>query len=343
MAAIPAQRFKVLDEETNVPYKDFLKGGMDSQILNGGQFTNPDILAQAQSMLNAALGELPDLSAIIDPLQPLQRAVKDIKGSAMDLKGLIGNKVGPKLDDVLKMISGGDSVVSKALKTTVEGCINPGVGYGLPGRPFDVSLNCGSGGPSNCNVSGMSDLLNKLSGGGYQSGYKDLNALLRKITSLAGMSYSAGLCGAFAVLTQGVESSVKTRAAASLLSNLGESRNSKGVFDLANSSVGLPVKLENPGGVGDFLSNFKKPYNTKAYELPEVADQVLGSAEIFDENWATSVLDDMPSIAETRTYQEDLDNVFYSRLSNRAYDETSLDDVLTSDEDFALSAYSMMA
>lgn len=353
MAGIPAKRFEVLDRETNVPFKDFLQGGMDSQILNGGPFSNPDVMAMAQEMASSALGDLSTQVASAvggqGVFEGIQRVIKGVQGTLVDVKSLINGKAnafGTKLDDVLKVISGGNAQIAKALKSVIDGCVNPGTGYGLPGKPYDVSINCGSGigspASSDCNVSGMSDLLKSLSGGSYNSGYQNLNETLRKITALAGTSYSMGLCGVFSTLTVGVDEKIKTRAASALLTNLGESGNSRGVFDLASASVGLPVILENPGGVQTFMENFKLPFGTKERQHAAVADQTLGAADIFDENWMTSSEEDMLSISKAGKKSPALEQVFGAKFKNQAFAADDLDTAPDDDTVFALTAYSLM-
>ncbi len=341
--AIAAQRFSLMSQETNVAVASFTKG-MDSAVFNDPA----QVLKEAQDGLSNIVGNLAQSSKAFldnidkDPLKAVSRAAKDIKGQINDLKAL-PNKA---LDEVLGSLGLNNPAIMKGLKDILGRCSNNGLGKGLPGKPYDTSMNCGGGnismgkgGGSGCNAAGYNDILNKLSGGSYNAAFNDYNGSLKALMALSGYGYNLGMCGVFGALTKGLPGDVLGKAAGSLLSSLGVGGNVMGFMDVAKSAVGLATKGLSPSSVVDFLGNFSAPDWLKEADFSDMADRVMGAAELVDEEWSTSEFDDAVSLSSCDGYQEDLGDIFGANVSDRSFDMESLDEAPSDDATFFQGAY----
>ncbi len=345
--AISAQRFTVLDRETNISTAKF-KADMDSMILNDPANALKDANAQLQSLLDSANQKaLEGKEALEDAFSQASRVVKDAASRVTDLASLPNEILG----DFLSSITGGNLGLQKSLKSMLNKCSNKGLGYGTPGKPFDLSMNCGagdislgqSGGKAGCDAGSFNDLLNKLTGGGYNASFKDLNSLLKSLMALSGYGYNLGMCGVFNALSQGMPKDILSRASGGLLSLLGSSGNTNGFLDVAKSSVGLTPLLTNPDSIRGFFDNFKKPSNVKESSLANLADRALGGVELLDDRWNKSNIDGSLTIAQSSRNQKDLSDAFSAKLSNRSFSGGGLNVAPSNDEDFILGAYLMRA
>ena len=343
--AISAQRFNVLDRETNISTAKF-KADMDSGILNDPANILKDPNIQLQSLLDSANQKALDgQKNLSDVFSRASRVVRDAASRVTDLTSLPNEVLG----DFLSSITGGDLGLQKSLKSMLNKCSNKGLGYGTPGKPYDLSMNCGagdislgqSGGKAGCDAGSFNDLLNKLTDGGYNASFKDLNSLLKSLMALSGYGYNLGMCGVFNALSQGMPKDILSRASGGLLSLLGSSGNTNGFLDVAKSSVGLTPLLTNPDSIKGFFDNFKKPSNVKESNLPNLADRALGGAELLDNNWNKSRIDGSLSIAQSSRNQKDLSDAFSAKLSNRSFNGTGLNAAPSNDSDFLLGAYLM--
>lgn len=345
--AISAQRFTVLDRETNISTAKF-KADMDSMILNDPANALKDPNTQLQSLLDSANQKaLQGKEALEDAFSQASRLAKDAASQITDLASLPTEILG----DFLSSITGGNLGLQKSLKSMLNKCSNKGLGYGTPGKPYDLSMNCGagdislgqSGGKAGCDAGSFNDLLNKLTGGGYNASFKDLNSLLKSLMALSGYGYNLGMCGVFNALSQGMPKDVLSRASGGLLSLLGSSGNTNGFLDVAKSSIGLTPLLTNPDSIRGFFDNFKKPSNVKETNLSNLAERALGGAELLDENWNRSQFDGSVSIAQSSRNRADLSDAFSARLSDRSFGQSSLNNAPSNDDDFLLGAYLMRA
>lgn len=343
--AIAAQRFSLMSQETNVAVASFTKG-MDSAVFNDPA----KVLKEAQDGLTSLVGNLAQSSKNLldgidtDPLKAISRAAKDIKGQINDLKALPSKA----LDDVLGSLGLSNPSVTKGLKSILDRCSNNGLGKGLPGKPYDTSMNCGNGNISmgkgggagnGCNAAGYNDILNKLSGGEYNAAFKDYNSALKGLMALSGYGYNLGMCGVFGALSKGLPTDVLGKAAGSLLSSLGVGGNVMGFMDVAKSAVGLGTKALSPSSVTDFLGNFSAPSWLKETGLSDMADRVMGAAELVDDSWNTSEFDDALSLCSCDGFQDDLGDVFGASITDRSFDIGSLDDAPDDDATFFQGAY----
>jgi len=349
--AIAAKRFQFPNLETNVAISSFTKG------LSGDVLNDPaNVLKEASESLNSlvdsaqqkAEGFLSQLTSG-NPLAAITRASKDIKGTVSDIKGLPGKA----MEEALGGIVGNNSSAIKGLKSVLEQCSKPGLGTGLPGKPYDASMNCGAGnikvgqagsmgggGGSSCNASSFNDILNKLTGGGYNASFNDFNSALKSLMALAGYGYNLGMCGVFGALSKGLPTDVLSKGAGSLLSSLGSASNVNGFLDVAKSSVGLTPLALSPSGISDMLGNYTHPDWLKQSNFGDMAERLSGGMELLKDDWNKSLTDGSLSIADAMGHSKDLAESFVSKVSDRSYGEDDLDISPNSDEDFYAASLS---
>lgn len=342
--AIAAKRFDFLNNETNIATSPF-SSKLGSDILNTGQLLETETPTSLQELIDSAIqSELGNASK--ETLDDVSRAVKDIKSSMTDLSSLAPDK----LDDYVKNVVGGDSVALKSIKNILKKCSsNRGLGLGVPGKPYDVSMNCGAGdislgtgrgkGGAGCDASSYNDLLSKMTGGAYNATFKDISDGLKKLMALAGYGLDMGMCGVFTALSDGLPKDALSKAAGSLLEYAGASGNVNGVLDLARSSPGLTPLLYAPGAITTAISSFKMPKDTRQQDLGGLGERFMGGLELLDEEWDRSELDHMPSIANAQNYQSDLGEVFSASLTDRSFSNEDIDVPIFDDRDFVMAAY----
>ena len=140
---IKSKRFDFLDKETNVAISAFTSD-LDSGILNSVENELSSVSETVESLFDSAVQsgkELFDSFDTEDIFDSVTRVAKDVAGSVIDLASLPTDAV----DGFFGDLSGNVSAIGKALKNIMRQCSNRGMGYGIPGRPFDPSINCGAG------------------------------------------------------------------------------------------------------------------------------------------------------------------------------------------------------
>lgn len=348
---IKSKRFDFLDKETNVAVSAFTSD-LDSGILNSVENELTSVSETVESLFDSAVQsgkELFDSFDTEDIFGSVTRVAKDVAGSVIDLASLPTDAV----DGFFGDLGGNDSAIGKALKNIMRQCSNRGMGYGIPGRPFDPSINCGAGNISlgrggyggygssggSCNASSFGNLLSKLSGGKYGGAFNDYNKALQALMSLGGYGYNLGMCGVFGALSQGLPNNVLSRGAGGLLTLMASAGNTNAVLDIAKSAVGLTPLATNPSGIQLFLKNYQKPSNVRESGLMNLADRTLAGLELLSDQWDKSDYDDIPSLGEAPGFSRDLAETFKAKLSDHAFDDDHLGVPPSSDDVFVQSAY----
>lgn len=361
--AIAAQRFSMLDQETNVGTGSFTipEDSVFNTRLNEDVIPNPTVDQLIDSGIAANAKEQAETAAAAvaetDSTSILDKATRWVKGATPSFTDL-GKLPTAIKGQVLGTITGGNSAATKTLDGLLNKCsASNGLGLGIPGRLPDATINCangngnvkvGQGGSSmgGCSANSYSDLLNKLTGGGYSSLFKDAGSALRAIMALAGYGYNLGMCGIFgAVIGNGGPGASLTNlqqsmAAGSLMSTLGLGSNTNGFLDVAKSSAGLTPLLYNPGAIGDFLDNFSSGHDGLAeYGMCNMSDRAWAGGDLLSDSWNKSS-DDLPSLSEMSGFSQDLGDVTGASLADRSFGD-NLDDIPMSDDDFFKGAYCM--
>lgn len=346
---IKAKRFSFLDEETNVAVAPF-SSDTSSSVYNSAKNALKDVNSNLDSLIDSStqkLGELGAKAESIDSFDDVARFTKDALGAVGDLSKMPQKAV----DDFLATISLKDATAAKGLKNMLSKCKNKGTGYGVPGKPWDASLNCGKGnikvdskkGSSTCDAGSFSDLLNKLTGGAYGSVFKDAQSAMKALMALAGYGYNMGMCGVFGALSEKLDlnNDQLSRAMGGLMSIMGKKGSTTSWLDLASSSAGLLPLASSPSAIGDFLGNFTVPDGYTEFDFTNLASRTGAGLELVDEQWNISGATGELSIAATEGGTYDLGSVFNTQLTNRAFTDDSLDVAPSSDDDFTWGAFAM--
>ena len=338
-----AQRFKILTRETNISTAVF-DGSADSSVFNSPENALKEANENLEALITSSMSEIEEQQkAMEEAIEESTRTVKDITTQLNDLSKLPKQK----LDEFLGGLAGGNAALQKSLNGLLQKCSTKGLNAALPGKPFDTSINCGSGklglgasgGTKSCNAGSYSDLLNKLTDGAYVSGYKDINSALRNLMALSGLGYDLGMCGVFGALAGNLPADALSRASAGLLSSLGVAGNLNGFLDVAKSSVALTPLLVNPGVIGNFVDHYTLPANVGENKLLETAERSLGGMELLDESWYKNPDSGELSWGFMEQKTDDLYSAFECKLTDRSFSEDALDFVPSVDTDFMMGSF----
>ena len=320
--AIPAVRFEFLNKETNKGLNDFVNV-TDSEIRN---ITIPDV-KEVTDKLESLLTPLNDLDKLIkentdlitkDFKDNLAKLTPNLDTSTVDFKelfrdakgavGLMGNiaKMPDKLfDGMLGEMFPNNPTAKSLAKSVFKVCNSMGNGMGNM-RPFDANVDCNGknakGGGGDCKPSGISSILNALTGGAYGNAFKDINGLVNAIAALVTGSYKANLCGGFgaSVGLLGGNKAAINRAGVMAMSGLSAVNSIKGGMDIINNTDSFNLKLQLPNAVKSFIglpsideneygldgmSKIKDQFGFDSRELSTAYGDVKGAASLLDTNW----------------------------------------------------------
>ena len=331
--AISTQRFKFLDEETNLSISDLYTSG------------NTDIL-------NSPMNDLKDIDSNMEEF--LQNAMQSVK-SKLPLDEVPGNfrlsKDGlPDLTDISNLSQ--NDLISLALSMMPDNPLAQGLfsqmsnkcrgragGRRGSGRPYgqqnscngnqrQASQRCGSNGSSQ-----FGSALSKYTNGAFQYDFLDLDGQLTSITSLSSMGYNMNMCGVFGSLSQNVPyQDMLSKASGSLMGSLSSSNNILGMMDLANSSANLKTKLFNPSTITSMLSSFVFPSEIKQRDNSSLANRYTGAMELFDSNWNRSRYDQ--TLTTHGISNRNMNSLMHQRALDNIYDENHLDIAPSDDASF---------
>jgi hypothetical protein len=342
--AIAAKRFTFLDNETNVATTDFSKAD-NTTILNSPNNENKSITTELAAFIKKT-GPNPDIKSILKGIVGTNSSIpgrisKGASSNLLDTSSLL-----PKdLDKLTTSMFSGNSSASSAINQLPTTCRNKVSGMSGYGRPYDPTVNCnGNSQRSNynsCNSSQYGNALNKITGGQYNSSYNDANSLLASLLGLSNLGYDMNMCGVFGSLSSSLgngNTNLLSRASGAILGDLSSKGNTLGILDLANGSMGLHTKLENPGGVSNALSSFSTPSVIKEKDYSVFSDRFMGSMETFDDKWNKSSVDNSVS-SRNISSNKDLSKVFKGKVMDNVYDENNLNTAPSNDFNFLSIAF----
>lgn len=350
--AIAAKRYSFLNNETSVPSTSFTSG-LDSGVLNSAANETKVASDSAVSSIKTAVQTTGSLvKETSNEVSSTLRSVKSFSGNLLDLSSLSDKR----LDGFIEELSGADPAVSRSLSEIMKKCVSKGSGYGIPGKPSDASIFCGSGklsvktgaagagGNSKCDAGTLTNMLNKLSGGSYNNSYKDTSKTMQQLMSLSGMGYNLGLCGVFGAISGKLGGSLGkpelSKALGGLMGVMASGSKTNAVLDLAKSAVALAPLSYVPGIAGKFLSNYKNPDNVGETKILETSERVFGGLELMDGKWNKSNFDGMLSVGATPGYRKDLSSIMTASCRNNIPSLDDLDRIPVGDKFFTASAMS---
>lgn len=331
--AISATRFKFLDNQTNVATIDFMST-KSAEILNAPNAASNTISSALADFLNKdksakgtgqAAGENP------------ARTTKDPSSSTLDLSKFSDKDIDRMISDRLP-----DGLAKSAFDKLSSSCKRKLMRSDGFGKPYDPTVDCNGNKKKSkagqCGSSQFSGVLNKLTGGAYNSSFQDLNAMFKNLLALAGYGYSLNMCGVFGALANGVDKNVAGRAAGALLGNLGATGNVNGFADLAAAASGLNAMKVLPSAIKGVYNNFKLPEGTKQKDFKSLNDKVSLASSALDSNWNKSSADNILSTKFTDKYVPDVHKIIKAD-SYVNLDEDDLKSAPSGDMAFLSAAY----
>lgn len=317
-----ATPFKFLDRQMNNPVTDLSK------------ITSTDIfntIENVKTSISSAVGDL--ISSIKDKItnsetfKSLKEAYGTIKGYVTEgldivnglyrelkngigvIKDLTANGLSALEDAIMSMLPKG--VSRSAISNMARRCKDNMGMQNILGKPWDINGGCGGGKGSKdgCTSGSINNLINSVTGGGYSSAFRDVNAILSGLVGLGNLSYNANLCGAFSSLLAAagpLTGSQIARAGGSILSTLAGKGNILGAADLSKSMIGLNITSLVPNAlttlstnVGDFAER----------SIRSIASSGLAGYDLLEDGWDKSGSSDFFSMRNLLTPSDGMSNL----------------------------------
>lgn len=355
--AIAAKRFSVLDQEMNVPVMDF-SGIPDSSILNSPLLEIKQGSASLDELVQSSIQDV-QLQIPAVPAPPVSdfnildfaRSTKDSVSQVVSLQKMAPTQV----TNYISSMGIGDQAQARKLAGLLSRCATPGMGTGLPGKPYDPSVNCGNGKVSvdstgrgsSCDTGSYSDLINKLTNGLYNSGFRDINKLIQGLMALSGYGMNMGMCGVFGALVSpgspfaSIPTDALSRASGSLMDAQALAGNVTGVFDVTKTVSGMDLYplSSNPEIISDVANNFTCPAGIGDDGLVGLGQSTYGTFDALDTGWNVSGYDGTFSTAFADDYSSDLSTVNEAMLMDNDLTLDDLDLVPEDDMTFQCGSY----
>lgn len=338
---VTAKRFKFLNEETNVAISDFVTNTSD--IFNSVNNEVKELLGTTEDFIKGAIKDS-GIQGLKDQIpKDSIREVKQLYGNLKDITKFSTKDVDKAIRDLLP----DNPIVQSAFGKLSGSCKNKALGKGGLGKPYDANINCNGkkrqANSGSCNSGELSNVLNKLTNGSYQSEYSDLNRNLKNLVALSSYGYEMNMCGVFGALSGSLNKDLLSRASGALLGQLASGKNTLGILDLASSSAGLHTLLEYPKGVMDSLTNFAIPLDILEKGQGELAERFTGAMTLFKDGWDKSEVDDLLSLSSIESYNSDLDETLSCTRLGNSFTEDGLDDFFDDDNSVFSAAYNAIA
>lgn len=350
--AIPSKRFDFLDQETNIGTSDFLDA-KSSSIFNSSNNSFTGIDSDLEGFITNFFQQgktTPQEDTTNKNTLGIDRITGALTGSIRDLSSLNTRDIDNAIAGVIP-----DPTLQSAFRQVSASCKNSALSPFGYGRPYDLNMGCGNGINNSygggCNSAQFSNLLNKLTGGAYNSQYRDINNLMNSLLALSNYGMNMNMCGAFNALLNSssfssLPSNSVSRLSSVLLSTANSSRNILGALDISNATVQRPNTnplLESPDGVVNMFSNYKQPLKMKSTGLAGMNDRVFGAATIFQDDWDKSKYDNIPSTVNLGKFNEEFDKTMTAKLMNNVGNEDDLDNIPTSNLGLLKLGYNLAA
>lgn len=317
---VPAQRFKFLDEETNVPVSNFLSN-MGSGILNGPL---KDIVSVTEELQAIVSGDKPVnvdkiLRTIANGGLSTSRLTKDFYSTLSDL-----SRSGTKaIGQISKRLFPNSTILQGAFNQMGEGCKNKLLS-GLSqcrnkkqkARHKGKLLNTTN---RSCSADSFINLINKLTNGVYNATHVDQCALMKMVAGVAIRGFEIGLPAVFSSLSGQIEDKhLLAQTGNMVLGAVAIDKNMNAVMDIANSDIGSMIFSQNPNVASNVLSNFKLPSEIMPRDVPGFYGDFSGAMSTLDPNWLSGKFGDLsiPSVSSMLgSSAGDLKNMFSSAAS----------------------------
>lgn len=312
--AIAAQRFRVLDKQTNVAVSDFLNSN-SSDILNA---PTVDLLVATDQLSalvdgNKATGVTALLNTINGASLVTSRLTKDFYSSINDLSRMTSGGI----KDLTARMFPGDPVLQNVFNGIGEGCKSK-ILAGLSNcknKKNTAKINGKTHFTNNrsCSASSFVGLINKLTGDAYKATLIDQCALSKMIAGVAIRGFEIGLPSVFSALSGKIEDKyLLAQTGGMVISAAALDGNMNAVMDVANSSVGGMIRSINPGITNSVMSNFQLPPEYMERDQTSFYEQFSDSMDRLDDAWCTADFNGerFPSIENMDSGNTDLTDMY---------------------------------
>lgn len=331
----PAQRFQSLSSAENIGLAS-LKDIKGSAVYNTVSNKLEEVSTGLKDLVSSLTGgATPPLDEIRNKVDDGIRATKDVFSTMQDMTKLSPADIEKAVGDMLPA----DPVLQNAFRQLSTQCRDNALGT-VPGfRGFQDKLNCGQPGDGRCSSSQVSGFLDKFTGGAIGFIAKTLTSMLRSLTALANMGYTAGLCKIFGALANGMPGSVVQKAAASTMALAAGRGNVSAIFDIASGMGSSIPSLEIPSLVGRVTQGFKIPANYESQGTSDLYEATMETYSLIDPGYSTGALG-LKTISKMApsNYNSDFGKVASSYL-NKGFDTSSLNSVNRKPFDAMAAAY----
>jgi hypothetical protein len=298
--AIAAQRFKFLDNQTNVPVIDFSSIN-SSDILNN--VTN-DLLAITQELMslvsgNQTEGVLSMLSEIADVTNMIQletnRLTRDFYSSITGVSNWTSNQI----HSATSRMFPNDPVMQNAFNQLGDGCkskILAGIGNCMNKKRMSMFKGMRSMTTDrSCSAETFVNLINHLTGGLYAPKLTDQCALMRMVAGVAIRGFEIGLPKVFSELSTRIEDQhLLAQTGVMVINATAMDGNMLGVMDVANSSVGGMLTALDPSIPSTIMQNFNVPQEYFERDVAGFHTDFMGAMNNMDSNWNQMMFSGIP-------------------------------------------------
>ena len=335
--AIPATRFTFLDKDTNLATSDFFKAG-NLGTLNAVIQDVTKITSQLKNLVgNNGKNAISAALNLASNSPGLQRLAKDGFSSVMDVTGLNSTGVTSFCQEALSSVKEIQGTVSStvsaitnlstAAQQTVLGAVNSVSGLantvGLNGITTKINS-------INSDITGMSNVINKVTNGNYTTTFGNNITLSNLITGICTQGYSGGLPNVFSSISNSINNNgVMLSSGNVLIKNFSKTGNTAGMMDIIDSSIGNSLKSVNSNITQLVTKGFSIPTTSSKEDNISLGSSFINSMTSLDDKWNKSNnITDVPGIANLDKTNTDLINaITYVGKKDTISKITSLDTV----------------
>jgi hypothetical protein len=276
--AIPAQRFKILDNETNLPVADFLEAGNTGPLNIPG--TDKDIdLKELDSFIDGKVPEgaldlkeyvfPPELGDLSEPDKLTTKFMKELNADANVIHMVTGSMTN---DLYNRMVDEYNSIT---------GSLNSSVFGNKQTAGLDLNL-CGF------DLNALLELLNRLTGGAFNLN-NNLDAQLAGLLGLLNRLICAGVSDGFSKLSTLItDPDTQAKAGAGAITSAAKMLKPEVIIDVANSPVGGSIKSFMPDIAARASTSINGYDLTSQRASKSFYEDFKGAMDTLDPEWKGS-------------------------------------------------------
>lgn len=361
--AIPQKRFESLDDEFNIPVSTVENVKPSSNTVINSDYNTPvTVKKELQKVIQQQTGKL-DVKQLYKDLKQNKSGINEILGikkskqnvntdtDIREVKGINRSSVdtskftSKEIEKLITEIFGDDVSVQNSFKQLEQDYRNAVLADITVGKPFDkeidTSIDVDDVGLQKYNYPLISSIINRLSNSQYSQTTVDKNILLKKLVTVANLSYDARMGGVLEALKNitNYRSDVFARASSVVLQEQAIKGNAVAVIDISGQ-----VDIDNypisqiPSIVSDIFRNFKIPEGVREKDFSILVDLLLAAILIYDNKWNVSLHDGILSSANAIEATPCIINLLHSKMLQNIFTEDELTATFSSDYDLLVSS-----